>query len=72
MFTFRSSIIEKFEKAKEKYQYYTSPIPPDTTLGTLQKRWRSSITIEAIQSVQHPDNPIEDEANKLAASSNTN
>ncbi|XP_055326668.1 protein ABHD18 [Sitodiplosis mosellana] len=67
----RSSIIDKFEKAKEKYQYYTNPIPPDTTMDTLQKRWRSSITIEAIQSVPNQENLIEDEANKLA-SSNTN
>lgn len=44
------------------------PIPPDTTMTTLQNRWRSSITIEAIQSVPHLRNPIEDEANKLATS----
>lgn len=51
MFHFRTSIIEKFEKAKEKYQYYKNPIPPDTTMATLQRRWKSSNSIEAIQSV---------------------
>lgn len=70
MLTYRTSIIEKFEKAKDKYKYYKNPIPPDTTMATLQKRWRSSITIEAIQSVQHQGNTIEDEANKLSSNSN--
>lgn len=71
MLIHRSSIIDKFEKAKEKYNYYTNPIPPDTTMTTLQKRWKSSTAIEAIQSVHHQGNIIEDEANKLS-STNTN
>lgn len=62
------SIIDKFEKAKEKYQYYSTPIPPDTTMETLQKRWQSLMAIEAIQSKQNCGNSIEDEANKLASS----
>lgn len=69
-FAFRSSIIEKFEKAREKHEYYKNPIPPDTSMATLQKRWRSSTTIQAIQSEPNPDS-IEDDAKKLA-SSNTN
>ncbi|XP_031626308.1 protein ABHD18 [Contarinia nasturtii] len=64
----RSSIIERFEKAKEKYQYYRKPIPPDTTMPTLQKRWRSSISIKAIQSVQNQRSAADDEADKLATS----
>lgn len=63
----RSSIIEKFEKAKEKYQYYVNPIEPDTTIATLQKRWRSLPTIEAIQSVNNQANLLEDEASKLTS-----
>lgn len=51
--TFRSCIIEKFTKAKEKYNYYRHPIPPDTTMDTLKKRWESLATIKAMQSVHH-------------------
>lgn len=64
----RSSIIEKFEKAKEKYSYYKNSIPPDTTMETLQSRWRSLKTIEAIQSVPRVENVIDDQADKLASS----
>lgn len=35
----RSSIIEGFEKAKQKYQYYKSPIPPDTTIDIIRDKW---------------------------------
>lgn len=57
-----------FEKAKEKYQYYTNPIPPDTKLETLQKRWHSLRSIEAIQSVNGPDNLPENDSNKFTSS----
>lgn len=45
-----------------------SPIPPDTTMETLRERWRSSTAIQAIQSVNHVDNIIADQANKLTSS----
>lgn len=57
-----------FEKAKEKYEYYASPIPPDTTMGTLQNRWRASTKIEAIQSEIQPENVADDPIKKLTSS----
>lgn len=57
-----------FEKAKEKYHYYSSPIPPDTKMETLQKRWRSSRSIEAIQSVNSQENSEGNGADKLTSS----
>lgn len=57
-----------FEKAKEKHDYYMSPIPPDTTMSTLQKRWHSSTKIEAIQSVNQTESVAQDAVNKLTSS----
>lgn len=65
---YSSSIINRFEKAKEKHEFYSSSIPPHTTMETLRKRWVSLNTIQAIQSVHHAGDPIEDQANKLASS----
>lgn len=67
----RSSIIDRFEKAKEKHEFYSKPIPPDTTMETLRKRWNSLTAIQSIQSAHHTGNPIEDQANKLATSNAT-
>lgn len=71
MNSYRSSIIDRFEKAKEKHEFYSRPIPPDTTMETLRKRWDSLTAIQAIQSVHRSGNPIEDQANKLASSNAT-
>lgn len=57
-----------FEKAKEKYNYYSNPIPPDTKMETLEKRWHSLRSIEAIQSVNRQENSVENGAEKLTSS----